>query len=75
MFILGDSVGRHLWDQLCEEIGAPKTVRNPPGVDPVVHYSEASVCTQPELNFTIIGFHQYGQYHRFCMSVTPERLD
>lgn len=61
MFILGDSVGRHLWDQLCDEIRAPKTVRNPPGIDPVVHYSEASVCVQPELNFTIVGFHQYGQ--------------
>lgn len=61
MFILGDSVGRQLWDQLCFEIGAPKNVRNPPGVEPVVHYSEASVCTQPELNFTIVGFHQYGK--------------
>jgi hypothetical protein len=61
MFILGDSVGRQLWDQLCFEIGAPKNVRYPPGVEPAVHYSEASVCTQPELNFTIVGFHQYGE--------------
>jgi hypothetical protein len=61
MFILGDSVGRQLWDQLCFEIGAPKNVRYPPGVEPAVHYSEASVCIQPELNFTIVGFHQYGE--------------
>jgi hypothetical protein len=61
MFILGDSVGRQLWDQICAEIKAPKIVKTPEGVTPHVDYSEVSLCTQPELNFTVMAFHQYGQ--------------
>jgi hypothetical protein len=64
MFILGDSVGRQLWDQICAEIKAPKIVKTPEGVTPHVDYSEVSLCTQPELNFTVMAFHQYGQSER-----------
>lgn len=60
MFILGDSVGRHLYEQLCDEIGAPKQWRAPPNETTHVDYSEALVCIQPELNLTITQFHQYG---------------
>jgi hypothetical protein len=62
MFILGDSVGRQLWDQVCDEIGAPKRFLVPPLAEgeAKVDYSEVSVCVQPELNFTILAYHQYG---------------
>ncbi|KAJ9096755.1 hypothetical protein QFC21_005025 [Naganishia friedmannii] len=60
VFIYGDSVGRHLFDDYCRYLHMDMERRPFPNQNTTVIYWEAAVCTQPELNFKVTHLHAYG---------------
>ncbi|GHJ88107.1 hypothetical protein NliqN6_4509 [Naganishia liquefaciens] len=60
VFIYGDSVGRHLFDDYCHYLKMDFERRPFPGQEEPVIYWEGAVCTEPNLNFKVTHLHNYG---------------
>ncbi|KAJ9105550.1 hypothetical protein QFC19_003532 [Naganishia cerealis] len=60
VFMYGDSVGRHLFEDYCRYLNMNMERRPFPNQEKTVIYWEGAVCTQPQLNFKVTHLHSYG---------------